>query len=121
MNPAAASALPPVAVDGRGAARLAAGHPWVYRSDVLTPPQRPGFAPVVDRRGRPLGWAAVHPTSQIAVRLLHRHDTPVDEALLVVRLDAALDLRAGLAADPDAEMAGVTGYRCVHAEADGLP
>ncbi len=121
MNPAAASALPPVAVDGRGAARLAAGHPWVYRSDVLTPPQRPGFAPVVDRRGRPLGWAAVHPTSQIAVRLLHHHDAPVDEDLLVARLDAALDLRAALAAAPDAEMAGVTGYRCVHAEADGLP
>jgi 23S rRNA (cytosine1962-C5)-methyltransferase len=113
--------LPPVAVDGRGAARLDAGHPWVYRSDVLTPPPRPGFAPVVDRRGRPLGWAAVHPTSQIAVRLLHRGDAPIDEALLLARLDAALDLRAALAADPDAGMGGVTGYRCVHAEADGLP
>jgi len=121
MAPAAPSALPPVAVDGRGAARLAAGHPWVYRSDVLTPPQRAGFAPVVDRRGRPLGWAAVHPTSQIAVRSLHRHDAPVDEDLLLARLDAALDLRDALAADPDAEMAGVTGVRCVHAEADGLP
>jgi len=121
MNAAAASALPPVAVDGRGAARLAAGHPWVYRSDVLTPPSRPGFAPVVDRRGRALGWAAVHPTSQIAVRLLHRQDEPVDASLLVARIDAALDLRDALAADPDAEMTGVTGYRCVHAEADGLP
>jgi 23S rRNA (cytosine1962-C5)-methyltransferase len=121
MTPATVNVLAPVAVDGRGAARLAAGHPWVYRSDVLTPPQRAGFAPVVDRRGRPLGWAAVHPTSQIAVRLLHRHDAPVGEALLVARLDAALDLRAALAADPDAGMAGVTGYRCVHAEADGLP
>jgi len=121
MTPADANALAPVAVDGRGAARLAAGHPWVYRSDVLTPPPRAGFAAVVDRRGRPLGWAAVHPTSQIAVRLLHRHDAPVDEALLIARLDAALDLRAALVADPDAEMAGVTGFRCVHAEADGLP
>lgn len=121
MAPDAPSSLAPVAVDGRGAARLAAGHPWVYRSDVLTPPPRAGFAPIVDRRGRPLGWAAVHPTSQIAVRLLHRHDAPVDEALLLARLDAALDLRVALAADPDAEMAGATGYRCVHAEADGLP
>jgi 23S rRNA (cytosine1962-C5)-methyltransferase len=115
------TALPPVAVDGRGAARLDAGHPWVYRSDVLTPPPRPGFAPVVDRRGRPLGWAAVHPTSQIAVRLLHRGDAPIDEALLLARLDAALDLRVALVADSAAGMAGVTGYRCVHAEADGLP
>ena len=121
MPPDAPGGLAPVAVDGRGAARLAAGHPWVYRSDVLTPPSRPGFAPIVDRRGRPLGWAAVHPTSQIAVRLLHRHDAPVDEALLLARLDAALDLRDALANDPAAEMAGVTGVRCVHAEADGLP
>jgi 23S rRNA (cytosine1962-C5)-methyltransferase len=80
----------------RRAAR--AGHPWVYRSDVLTPPPRPGFAPVIDRRGRPLGWAAVHPTSQIAVRLLHRGDAPIDEALLLARLDAALDLRVALVA-----------------------
>jgi len=116
-----AQPLPPVAVDGRGAARLAAGHPWVYRSDVLTPPARAGFAPVVDRRGRRLGWAAVHPTSQIAVRLLHASDDPVDEARLLARLDAALDLRAALHADPEAAMAGVTGVRCVHAEADGLP
>jgi len=113
--------LPPVAVDGRGAARLAAGHPWVYRSDVLTPPARPGFAPLVDRRGRGLGWAAVHPTSQIAVRRMHAVDRPIDEALLVARLDAALDLRVALAGDPDAAMDGVTGYRCVHAEAEGLP
>jgi len=121
MPPTLDTALPPVAVDGRGAARLDAGHPWVYRSDVLTPPARPGFAPVVDRRGRPLGWAAVHPTSQIAVRLLHRGDAPIDEALLLARLDAALDLRVALFADAAAGMAGVTGYRCVHAEADGLP
>lgn len=113
--------LPPVAVDARGAARLAAGHPWVYRSDVVAPPARAGFAPVVDRRGRPLGWAAVHPTSQIAVRLLHAADRPVDADLLRARLDAALDLRERLASDPDAELSGVTGLRLVHAEADGLP
>ncbi len=110
-----------VVVTERGAARLAAGHPWVYRSDVTRPASLPGFATVRDQRGRALGWAAVHPASQIAVRLLHRHDTPVDEALLVARLDAALARREALAHDPDAHMAGVTGYRCVHAEADGLP
>lgn len=111
----------PVVVADRGAARLAAGHPWVYRSDVLVPATAPGFAPVADRRGRPWGWAAVHPTSQIAVRHVHDHDAPVDAAALVARLDAALDLRAALARDPEAALAGVTGYRLVHAEADGLP
>jgi len=111
----------PVIVADRGAARLAAGHPWVYRSDVLGAPTAAGFAPLRDRRGRPLGWGAVHPTSEIAVRSLRRDDAPIDEAWLVARLDAALDLRGALQADPAAEMAGVTGYRCVHAEADGLP
>jgi 23S rRNA (cytosine1962-C5)-methyltransferase len=120
-SPGGPTPLPPVAVADRGAARLAAGHPWVYRSDVLAPPAQPGFAPVVDRRGRPLGWAAVHPTSQIAVRLIDAGDAPVDAARLLARLDAALDRRAVLAHDPDAAMDGVTGYRLVHAEADGLP
>ncbi len=108
-------------VAARGAARLAAGHPWVYRSDVTRLPDEAGFAPVHDPRGRTLGWAAVHPTSQIAVRLLHVHDTPVDEALLVDRLRAAVARRAALEHDPDAHMGGVTGFRYVHGEADGLP
>ncbi len=113
--------LAAVVVSDRGAARLAAGHPWVYRSDVRRSVAHAGFAPVVDHRGRPLGQAAVHPTSQIAVRLVHAGDAPVDEALLAARLDAALDRRASLVRDPDALMDGVTGYRLVHAEADGLP
>jgi 23S rRNA (cytosine1962-C5)-methyltransferase len=113
--------LPPVTIADRGAARLAAGHPWVYRSDVLASPATAGFAPLRDRRGRSLGWGAVHPTSEIAVRSLRRDDAPIDEAWLLDRLDAALDLRRALANDPAAEMADVTGWRCVHAEADGLP
>jgi 23S rRNA (cytosine1962-C5)-methyltransferase len=110
-----------VVVGDRGAARLAAGHPWVYRSDVIRGPDAPAFAPVHDRRGRALGWAAVHPTSQIAVRLMHRHDAPVDEAVLIERLDAALARRSGLARDPTAQLAGVDAYRLVHAESDELP
>jgi 23S rRNA (cytosine1962-C5)-methyltransferase len=111
----------PVVVGDRGAARLAAGHPWVYRSDVIRGPDTPTFAPVHDRRGRALGWAAVHPTSQIAVRLMHRHDAPVDEAVLIERLDAALARRSGSARDPTAQLVGVDAYRLVHAESDGLP
>ncbi|MFO7545616.1 MAG: class I SAM-dependent rRNA methyltransferase [Trueperaceae bacterium] len=118
---AEAGAWAPVAVNDRGASRLRAGHPWVYRSDVLHPPERTGFARVVDRRGAPLGWAAVHPSSTIAVRLLSRDDAPIDETTLLAALDAALDRRGALRNDPDAEMEGVTGYRLVHAEADGLP
>jgi 23S rRNA (cytosine1962-C5)-methyltransferase len=111
----------PVVVAARGAARLAAGHPWVYRSDVLQPAAAPGFAPVHDPRGRPLGWAAVHPSSQIAVRLVHPHDTPVTASTLTRLVGAALDRREALVHDPHASMEGVTGYRCIHAEADDLP
>jgi 23S rRNA (cytosine1962-C5)-methyltransferase len=110
-----------VVVNARGADRLAAGHPWVYRSDVRRHATRPGFAPVHAENGRPLGWAAVHPSSQIAVRLLHRGAAPVDETLLLELLDAALARREALARDPDAGLGGATGYRLVHAEADGLP
>lgn len=108
-------------VNDRGAARLLAGHPWVYRSDVLDLPVEAGFAPVRDRRGVVLGWAAAHPRSTIALRLVSRRDAPVDTPELVAALDAALDLRQALWHDPDAEMTGVNGYRLVHAEADGLP
>lgn len=110
-----------VVVRARGVARLAAGHPWVYRSDVRRPARRAAFAPVHAENGRPLGWAAVHPDSQIAVRLVHAHDAPVDEALLLERLDAALTRRGDLARDPETGLAEATGYRLVHAEADGLP
>jgi 23S rRNA (cytosine1962-C5)-methyltransferase len=113
--------LPPIVVSNRGAARLAAGHPWVYRSDVIRPAAAPGFAPVHDRRARPLGWAAVHPTSQLAVRLVHARDAPVDEATLVALVEAALERRALLASDPANGLHEADGYRCVHAEADGLP
>ena len=93
----------------------------MYRSDVRRLPEQPGFAPVLDPAGRSLGWAAVHPHSQIAVRLLHPHDERVTEDLLRSRLGAALDRREALIADPDTHLAGATGYRLVHAEADGLP
>lgn len=111
----------PVVVGARGAERLAAGHPWVYRSDVRRHAARPGFAEVHAENGRPLGWGAVHPGSQIAVRLLHRGTAPVDEALLLGLVDAALERREALARDPDTGLAEATGYRLVHAEADGLP
>jgi 23S rRNA (cytosine1962-C5)-methyltransferase len=113
--------LPPLRVRERGAARLSAGHPWVYRSDLIAPPAAAGFAAIHDPRGRPLGWAAVHPRSQIAVRLMRREDVAIDDAFVLARVSAALDLREQLQRDPDAQMAQVTGYRLVHADADGLP
>ncbi|ADV68648.1 class I SAM-dependent rRNA methyltransferase [Deinococcus maricopensis] len=99
----------------RGAARLASGHPWVYRSDTLNLPDTPGIHAVQDVRGRPLGWALVNARSEISVRLLSADPAVrADEAFLRARLDAALDYRARLNPDADA-------YRLVHGEGDGLP
>ena len=58
-----ASALAPrtslrATVSARGADRWAAGHPWIYRSDLIDPPDTPAGAIIVaDRASRPLGVA----------------------------------------------------------------
>jgi len=111
----------PIVVTARGAARLRAGHPWVYRSDVQRASRVAGFAPVAGPDRDALGWAAVHPSSQIAVRLWHAGTATIDEAFVLARLDAALTRRDALRHDPSAALAGVDGYRLVHAEADGMP
>jgi len=101
-------------VSPRGAGRLREGKVWVYRSDTVELPWEAGVYPVTDVRDRPLGWALVNPQSEISVRLVSRDDTPVDEAFLLARLDAAIAFRESLGVNADA-------YRLVHAEADGLP
>ncbi|CAN5666363.1 class I SAM-dependent rRNA methyltransferase [soil metagenome] len=120
-NPPPGPAADPVIVNRRGAARLTAGHPWVYRSDVVSRPEAPRFAPVHDERGRPLGWAAVNPSSEIAVRRVHAGAEPVGGETLVRALDRALDHRERLMADPTSGIAGDEGVRLVHADADALP
>lgn len=117
------SAPPPprIAVSDRGAARLRAGHPWVYRSDLLTPTPEARFAPIVDRRGRALGWGALHPTATLALRLWHRHDAPITRELIAARLERAVAHREALQRDPDSGLQGATALRLVHAEADALP
>lgn len=110
-DPAAEAAV----IDRRGVSRVLQGHPWVYRSDVLRLPERPGFYPVQTKKGRVLGWAAVNARSAISVRMLHRRDEPVTEKGVLAAVDRALAFRSRLRlTDTDA-------YRVVHAEADGLP
>jgi len=111
--------MPPVAVvSRRGAERLRAGHPWIYRSDVAPVDAAPGdLVRVESERGRPLGWAFTSSTSQIALRMI-AGATPGDafdeRALFAERLRAAAAYRDALAID-------ATAWRLVNAEADGLP
>ena len=101
----------------RRAARLLAGHPWVYRTDVarLDGPWRPDDAvTVVDAGGRVVGRGFYNPRPQIVCRLLTRLDEPVDRAFFERRLRAAWRYRQSLGYDGDAG-------RVVGSEGDGLP
>ncbi len=106
-----------IAVSKRGAARWAAGHPWIFASDVVEVPTdcEPGAVRVETERGRPIGWALYSPRSEIALRLIDRDpDARIDGDWWRRRLAAAATRRASLA-----DVA--TAYRLVHGEADGCP
>lgn len=103
-------------VTTKGARRWAAGHPWIYRSDV---PERPdldaGAVAVRGPNGAPLGWALWSPASEISLRLLDRDPrATIDAAWWHRRLAQALRRREPL-------RAVATAYRLVHGEGDGLP
>ena len=109
--------MPPVAlVSSKGARRWANGHPWIYRSDVVTRPDADaGVALVQNGAGAPLGWALWSPRSEISLRLLDRSPkAQIDAMWWRARLDHAIARRAPL--DDVA-----TAFRLVHGEADGCP
>ncbi len=102
-----------VKLTARGLERFQTGHPWIYRSDVASIPETSGLYPVQDR-GRTLGWAAVNPKSEITVRMLTRGDQEANEALLLERLERAIQFRRDLEIDGNS-------FRVTHSDADGLP
>lgn len=99
----------------KGAARLLAHHPWVYRSDVLEGPDGPGLYPVQSNRGV-LGIALYNPASEITVRVFSFQDV-VDplEALLEHLRKALARRKPAIAQEPGGA------YRLAHAEGDLLP
>jgi 23S rRNA (cytosine1962-C5)-methyltransferase len=103
-------------VTNKGARRWAAGHPWIFRSDVAARPDLPaGAVRVRDVRGADLGWALWSPTSEISLRLLDRRpDAVIDDGWWHDRIAHALARREPLAAE-------ATAYRLIHGEGDGLP
>ncbi|HZP23138.1 MAG TPA: class I SAM-dependent rRNA methyltransferase [Terriglobales bacterium] len=106
-----------VVVNRRGAARLRAGHPWVYRSDVQAEPEPAAGALVCvqDERGRKLGTAFYSSASQIAVRLLDDGITNQNlPKLLRRRMAAAIEYRRQRVREADS-------YRVIFSEGDLLP
>jgi 23S rRNA (cytosine1962-C5)-methyltransferase len=103
-------------VSPKGARRWDAGHPWIYRSDVLQRPDADaGIAHVTDQRGKPLGVALWSPKSEISLRLIDRDpDATIDAEWWHTRIARAVARRTGLDTHANA-------YRLVHGEGDGLP
>ncbi len=111
-------AVPSVAVSSRGAARLRAGHVWVYRSDVQQGSDAPAGAlvRVVDERGRKFGSALYSSASQIAIRMISSGEIGESElpTLISGRIGAAVEFRKHVAHNTDS-------YRVIFSEADLLP
>lgn len=108
---------PEAVISARGARRWQDGHPWIFRSDVIAPPDAPaGAVRVLDARERPLGVALWSPQSEISLRFVARepHAT-IDAAWWQRGIAQAVARRAGIL---DAE---TTACRLVHGEGDGLP
>jgi 23S rRNA (cytosine1962-C5)-methyltransferase len=120
--------MPTTRVSARGAARWNAGHPWIYRSDVISPPDAPsGPAVVLGPRDRPLGVALWSATSEISLRLVDRdpHAT-LDQDWWDRRIANALARRSPLGETVDTHAResawrNTNAYRLVHAEGDGIP
>jgi 23S rRNA (cytosine1962-C5)-methyltransferase len=106
---------PSVVISARGDERLQAGHPWIYRGDVVDVRAQGGdIVAVRGPRGRTVAQALYSSRSQIALRVLSYGDEPADVALIRRRIESAIAFRGTLAVD-------ATAYRLVHGEADLLP
>ena len=106
---------PVVIVSARGAERLRAGHPWIYRWDIRSSEAESGdLVTVKSERGRPLGSGFWSSASQISLRFLGAEDVTDERTLIRDRIEAALAFRKGLAIDG-------TAWRAVNAEGDRLP
>lgn len=105
-------------VSARGALRIHSGHPWVYRSDILSANQvHPGaLAPVTETNGKPLGSALYSTASEIAVRMISDRTLADGELgpLLRSRIREAIAYRGRIVDHSNA-------YRVIFSEADFLP
>jgi 23S rRNA (cytosine1962-C5)-methyltransferase len=103
-------------ISARGARRWAGGHPWIFKSDVVTPPKvGAGAVEVRDQRGAALGTALWSPASEISLRFVSRGAETLNAAWWHARLSQAIARRDGILG------AETNACRLVHGEGDGLP
>jgi 23S rRNA (cytosine1962-C5)-methyltransferase len=104
-------------ISSRGAKRYQDGHPWIFKSDVVSPPSAPaGAVSVTDQAGRPLGTALWSPKSEISLRFVTKQSgAALDAAWWRERIGAAIARRDGVLDEQ------TNACRLVHGEGDGLP
>jgi 23S rRNA (cytosine1962-C5)-methyltransferase len=104
-----------VVVSRKGEERIARGHPWIFRSDLVkTRDVTPGaVVRVSGRQDQPLGFAFYSSRSEIRLRMIERGEE-LAEDFLQERLARAIRWRETVAPGEEA-------YRVVHGEGDGLP
>ena len=106
---------PTITVSPRGEERIRNGHFWVYRAEVGGGQAEAGaVVRVVGPGGRFLARAFFSDRSQITLRILTKHDVPVDRGFWRARLEQAASFRGRLDIDANA-------YRLVHGEGDLIP
>ncbi|EKO3405326.1 class I SAM-dependent methyltransferase [Vibrio fluvialis] len=94
-------------------------HPWVFSRGISKIEGEPGLGDTVDvytHEGQWLAKAAYSPHSQIRARVWSFEKETIDTAFFVKRIQQAQLLRDDLI-----ERDGLTGYRLIAAESDGLP
>lgn len=109
--------LPPVLLSPKGWRWQQSGHPWVFRDDLLPPPEgleSGELVTVLDSQGRFLGQAFYSALSRIALRWVTNQEVTVDRSFWARRLTRALSWRRQVVRDTDA-------CRLIFGEADGFP
>lgn len=109
--------IPQVVLRKNEERRILAGHPWVFSNEIADTRGGAGAGDLVEiltAAGKTMGVGFYHPRSLIAVRRLSPHRLVVNAEFFHTRLARALDLRERI-------YPGLTSYRLVHGESDGLP
>src|SRR5258708_31931717 len=92
--------MPSVTISRRGEDRARAGHPWIYRSDVVKADASAGdLVEVLGARGRPVAHALYSDRSEIALRIVAAGAAPPPAGLLPHPPAPAIPLRASLDLD----------------------
>ncbi len=108
--------LPTVLLKPGEADRIVAGHPWIYRGEILRLTRQPADGELVqikDHRQRFLGVGFFNARSKINVRVLSPERVEINEPFFEGRIRAALAVR-------QRHLPEATSYRILNAESDFL-